>query len=58
MKYKNYMHLFFQASSAISFVIAGVGILKGNVQSATFAMLLAIHLNMLSWNYEDYDEEG
>lgn len=57
MKYENYMHRFFQIGSGISVFIAGIGILKGSVQSAIFAMLLAIHLNMLSWNYEDYDEE-
>ena len=57
MKYENFTHRCFQVSSAISFIIAGISMLKGNVQNAIFAMLLTIHLNMLSWNYEDYDEE-
>jgi hypothetical protein len=57
MKYENFMHRFFQIGSGVSLGIAGIAMLKGSVQSAIFAVLLAIHLNMLSWNYEDYDEE-
>jgi len=57
MKYENSMHRFFQVSSGVSLIIAGISMLKGNMQGATFGVLLAIHLNMLSWNYEDYDEE-
>ena len=49
MKHKNFMSRFFQVGSAISFIIAGISMLKGNVQNAIFAILLAIHLNMLSW---------
>jgi hypothetical protein len=57
MKYENSIHRFFQVSSAISIIIAGIHLLKGNAQNAIFGMLLGIHLNMLSWNYGDYDEE-
>jgi Flp pilus assembly protein TadB len=57
MKYENSMHRFFQVSSGVSLIIAGISMLKGNIQGAIFGVLLAIHLNMLSWNYGDYDEE-
>ena len=57
MKYERFMHRFFRIGSGVSLGIAGIAMLKGSVQSAIFAILLAIHLNMLSWNYEDYDEE-
>ena len=58
MKYENSMHRFFQVSSGVSLIMAGISMLKGNVQDAIFGVLLAIHFNMLSWNYGDYDEEG
>ena len=57
MKYENSMHRFFQISSGISLIIAGISMAKSDVQNAIFGVLLAIHLNMLSWNYENYDEE-
>ena len=51
MKYENLMHRFFQVSSGVSLIIAAINMLKGNVQGAIFGVLLAIHFNMLSWNY-------
>ena len=57
MKHKNFMLRFYQVGSAISFAIAGISMWKGSAQNAIFAILLAIHLNMLSWDCEDCDEE-
>ena len=52
------MYRFFQTCSAILFLIAALhAILKDDVQSATLAVVVAIHTNMLSWNYESNDEE-
>lgn len=58
MKYKRFMYRFFQTCSAILFLIAALHvILKDDVQSAILAVVIAIHMNMLSWNYESNDEE-
>lgn len=57
MKHKNSIHRLLQFCSATSTIIASMCILKDNVQIAIFGILLAIHLNMLSWNYEDCNKE-
>ena len=57
MKYKALTYKFFQLCSAISLLIAVAHMLKGNTENAILSVLIAMHMNMLSWNYEDYDEE-
>lgn len=57
MKYKTLMYKFFQVCSGILFLIAVAHVLKGNTPNAILSVLIAMHTNMLSWNYEDYDKE-
>lgn len=56
MKYKN-IYAFYVICSTIAFFISAIAALTEMPDYAIYTLLVAIHTNMLSWNYESDEEE-
>lgn len=50
------MKWFYNITSSISFMLAGLLVFADDISKATFMILVAIHLNMLYQNHEQQDE--